>query len=128
MKGCGENININETFIIASNEITPVSPCSAVTTNYIYNCDDNLVIDFSSTTITPHVDIVPYIDNNINLGLPSRRFRDINTISGTSSVWTSTNSVTTPNLILGLDSSGNTRTITADNSVIQNDTLFGGTY
>ncbi len=128
MSGCGENININETFIISSNEITPVSPCSALTTNYIYDCDDNLVIDFSSTTITPHVSIVPNIDGTIDLGSQVYRFRDINTISGTSTYWTSTTSVTTPILDLGFDSSGNTRQITANNSIVQDDTLHGGYY
>ena len=59
---------------------------------------------------------------------PSFRFRNINTISGTSTVWTSTDRVITPNLDLGLDSSGNTRTITANNSIIQDDCLLGGTY
>jgi hypothetical protein len=57
-----------------------------------------------------------------------QRFRSINTVSGGSTVWTSTYSVNTPNLDLGLDSSGNTRIITADSSVIQDDLLFGGTF
>jgi hypothetical protein len=64
----------------------------------------------------------------VNLGTPSRRFRDVNTVSGTSTVWTSTNQVITPNLNLGLDGLGNQRTITANNSVIQNDILDGDTY
>lgn len=128
MSGCGENININETFIIAGNAVTPILPCSAVTTDYIYDCDGNLVIDFSSTTITPHVSIIPIIDSTIDLGSPSYRFRNINTVSGTSTYWTATTSVTTAMVDLGLDSSGNTRQITANNSIVQDDTLNGGTY
>lgn len=73
-------------------------------------------------------DITPTTDNISNLGTSIKRFRDINTVSGTSTVWTSTIRVITPELDLGLDSSGNTRIITADNSIIQNDTLLGGTY
>lgn len=78
--------------------------------------------------ITLHGDIIPVIDNTINLGTPIKRFRDINTVSGTTSVWTATTKIYTPELDLGLDNLGNQRTITANNSVIQNDTLNGGTF
>ncbi len=72
--------------------------------------------------------IEPYNDGSSDIGSPIKRFRDINTISGTSSVWTSTIQVITPNLNLGLDSLGNQRIITANNSVIQDDILIGGNY
>jgi len=72
--------------------------------------------------------ITPVTDNTINLGTPIKRFRDINTVSGTTTVWTSTIKVYTPELDLGLDSLGNQRTITANNSVIQNDILNGGIF
>jgi hypothetical protein len=71
---------------------------------------------------------VPTSDNLISVGSPSRRFRNINTISGTSTVWTATGIIYTPKLNLGLDLSGNTREITADNSIIQDDVLNGGFY
>jgi hypothetical protein len=64
----------------------------------------------------------------IDVGSTSKRFRDINTVSGTSTVWTSSIKVNTPTLDLGNDYQGNLRQITADNSIIQNDTLLGGTY
>lgn len=128
MTNCNSNISVNETFIVSSTPVTPVLPCSAVTTDYIYSCDDILMVDFSANTINPHVDIVPNSDNELSLGTPSFRFREINTYSGTSTHWFSTNSVTTPNLDLGLDSLNNSRIITADNSIIQNDTLNGGQF
>ena len=78
--------------------------------------------------ITLHGDIIPVIDNTINLGTPIKRFRDINTVSGTTSVWTATTKIYTPELDLGLDNLGNQRTITANSSVIQNDTLNGGIF
>lgn len=78
--------------------------------------------------ITLSSDIIPFSSDTINLGNTSKRFRNINTLSGTSSYWTSTVKVITPELDLGLDSSGNTRTITADNSVIQDDVLNGGDF
>lgn len=80
------------------------------------------------TGITLSNDIVPNTDDTINLGSPFRRFRNINTVSGTTSYWTATVKVKTPEIDLGLDSSGNTRTITANNSVIQDDILNGGNY
>jgi hypothetical protein len=94
------------------------------------DCITDLYISnlYGCSPITLHDDIVPNTDGNLNLGTAVKRFRDINTISGTSTVWTSTTKVITPNLDLGLDSSGNTRIITADNSIIQNDILNGGSY
>lgn len=73
-------------------------------------------------------DIEPLVDGVVDIGTPIKRFREINTISGNSTVWYSSNQVITPNLNLGLDTLGNQRTITADNSIIQNDVLFGGTF
>jgi hypothetical protein len=62
------------------------------------------------------------------LGSPIKRFRDINTISGTTSYWTATVKVISPEIDLGFDTLGNSRIITADSSVIQGDTLLGGTF
>lgn len=85
----------------------------------IFSCD---------TGVTVHNDFTPFSDNNINLGTQIKRFRNINTVSGTSSVWTATVKINTPELDLGLDSLGNQRIITANNSVIQQDVLNGGTF
>jgi hypothetical protein len=102
---------------------------STIYTNTIEPCDPNSGVTISNiTTFYPNGNILPTNDNVVNLGTPSRRFRDVNTVSGTSTVWTSTNQVITPNLNLGLDGLGNQRTITANNSVIQNDILDGDTY
>ena len=129
MQNCSPgNVNLNKTFIISSTPVVPVLPCSAVTTNIMFSCDGSNTFSFTGNTITAHKSIIPNIDDSINLGIPSRRFRDVNTVSGTSTVWTSTNQVITPNLNLGLDSQGNPRVITADNSVIQYDILLGGNY
>jgi len=103
---------------------------STFTGNTSGDCITDLYVSniFGCSPITLHDDLEPVTDNFINLGTPIKRFRDINTVSGTSTTWTSTTSVITPNLMLGLDSSGNTRTITANNSVIQDDILFGGGF
>ena len=95
------------------------------------NCITELYVDNlydCVSGITLHGDITPVTDNTINLGTPIKRCRDINTVSGTTTVWTSTIKVYTPELDLGLDSLGNQRKITANNSVIQNDTLNGGIF
>ena len=49
-------------------------------------------------------------------------------LRGTSTVWTSTGIIYTPILNLGQDLSGNTRIITAESSIIQDDILNGGSY
>jgi hypothetical protein len=108
---------------------TPViSACTAIYTNTIISCSGDAEIILGTGQTIFNTSIIPLLDATIDIGIPLQRFRDINTVSGTSSVWTSTISVTTPLLDLGLDSSGNTRQITADNSIIQDDFLNGGVY
>ena len=95
------------------------------------NCITELYVEnihSCNTGITIHNNVTPVTDNTIDLGKPLKRFRDINTVSGTSSVWTSTIKVNTPQVDLGLDGLGNSRIITANSSVIQNDILNGGTF
>lgn len=131
MNSCNPS-DINQTFIIEPLSLTGgtpvISACTAVYTNELISCDGDAIITLGSGSTTFNTSIIPSVDGTIDIGYPSQRFRNINTISGTSTVWTSTTSVTTAALNLGIDSGGNTRIITADNSVIQNDTLFGGTY
>lgn len=95
------------------------------------NCITELYVEnvfACNTGVTFHNDIRPYSSDTINLGTSGFRFRDINTLSGTSTYWTSTITVNTPQVDLGLDGDGNSRIITANNSVIQEDTLNGGTF
>jgi hypothetical protein len=103
---------------------------STFTGNTSGDCIVDLYVSniYGCSPITIHQDLVPVLDDTINLGTPIKRFRDINTNSGTSTYWTSTYSISTPILDLGLDSSGNTRQITANNSIIQNDRLLGGIF
>lgn len=114
--GVSFDVNISEFSGLTINGV--LSACTGVYTSNLYGC----------SPITIHDDLLPLNDGGSDLGTPVKRFRDVNTISGTSTVWTSTNRVITPELNLGLDSSGNTRTITANNSIIQNDILNGGDY
>lgn len=110
------NVNISEFSGITINGI--LSACTGINTSNLYGC----------SPITIHNDLLPVTDGDLDLGSTTKRFRDVNTLSGTSTVWTSTNQVITPNLNLGLDSNNNLRIITANNSVIQDDILNGGIY
>jgi hypothetical protein len=114
--GVSFDVNISEFSGLTINGV--LSACTGVYTSNLYGC----------SPITIHDDLLPLNDGGSDLGTPVNRFRDVNTISGTSTVWTSTNKIITPELNLGLDSSGNTRTITANNSIIQDDILNGGDY
>lgn len=128
MKQCSSTSGgINETFIIKPGDDISV-PCSGISTNQIFSCIGDTSILLSTDYIIVEGDIIPDSNGTRDLGLPNRRFRDVNTVSGTSTVWTSTDMVNTPNLNLGLDSDTNLRTINADNSIIQNDIIFGGNY
>lgn len=123
--------DINETFIIEPENLsgsTFFSACTAVFTNSIISCSGDSQINLSTGVVTFNTNIEPVTDNSIDLGSTPKRFRNINTISGTSTVWTSTIKVTTPMLDLGNDSQGNLRQITANNSIIQDDTLLGGSF
>lgn len=124
--------DINQTFIIEPLSLTGgtpvISACTGVYTNELVSCYGDTIITLGSGSTTFSSNIVPAVDGTVDVGYSSQRFRNINTINGYSTVWTSTTSVTTAVLELGLDSSGNTRIITANNSVIQDDTLFGGSY
>ena len=101
--------------------------CSGTTfTDVIDPCTTSVTINSNFSVFQNET--LPTSDGTKDLGSPTRRFRDINTISGTSTVWTSTDRVITPNLDLGQDSLSNPRVITADNSIIQDDILNGGSF
>ena len=123
--------DINETFIIEPEQLTGstiVSACTGVFTNTIYSCSGDSQINLFSGVTQFNTNIEPNTDATIDVGTPIKRFRNINTVSGTSTIWTSTIKVTTPTLDLGNDSQGNLRQITANNSIIQDDTLLGGNF
>lgn len=124
--------NINKTFIIEPLSLTGGSPtltaCTVVYTNKVESCSGDTEILLTSGSTVFNTDLVPVTDGTVAVGRAGRRFRELNSVSGTTSVWVATTRVETPLLDLGLDSSGNTRQITANNSIIQDDILFGGGY
>lgn len=133
----GQLIKNTYNYVLQSDLITGVvyRIGGAVPVNPIFKSgltvEDRFVVDdiFAlSTGITVHNDVKPVDDGTIDLGQPVKRFRDVNSISGTTTYWNVTYRTKTPRLDLGLDSLGNPREITADNSIIENDTLNGGIY
>ena len=128
--GCkGNSPNINKTFIIEPGEDNPiVSACTFVYTNEVISCSGDTSIKLTEDSAIFNNDILPEIDNTIDIGKPSVRFRNLNSFSGNTSYWTSTIEVETPLLRLGFDDLNNERNINANNSIIQDDVLNGGTY
>lgn len=98
--------------------VTNMYGCSPITVH------DNLIL-LSGLTFSG--DFVPDSDGSGNIGTPAKRFREVNTISGTSSYWTST-TVSATTINLGLDTEGNPRILNADSSILNNDCLEGGIY
>lgn len=125
---CSSNTpNINKTFIIEPATTTPImSACTTLYTNELSECTGDTITFNSNLEIVDN--IIPSTDLGSDIGTGSRRFREINSYSGNTTIWVATQEVSTPNLDLGLDSESNSRIITADNSIIENDTLLGGTY
>lgn len=109
-------------YIVSGTTFTGNTSASCINEIYINNLHGCV------SGITIHDDITPNNDNTFYLGTNLKRFRDINTVSGTTTYWTATVKVITPEVDLGNDSLGNSRIITANNSVIQNDVLNGGTF
>lgn len=128
--GCNNTPNINETVILEplGDDVIIITACTGVYTNHIYSCSGDSEIHLLSGTTIFNKPIEPANDNVISLGSQIRRFREINTVSGYSTIWSASSTVYTANLDLGLDSSGNSRVITAENSIIQDDFLIGGIY
>lgn len=135
MSNCGPH-SINKTIIIQPPSLTggnpTISACTALYTDTISACTSAVTINgglvIKPTEVTLHKDLVPPTDNTISIGTPNKRFRGLNSLSGKTTLWSATTRVTTPEIHLGLDVSGNSRTITADNSIIKFDCLNGGTY
>ena len=124
--------NINETFIIEQVEFTGstdvISACTAVYTTEVISCVSDTSILLAPDELIINKTLLPIADATIDAGTPVYRFRNINTVSGTSTVWSSSEKVITPVLDLGYDSQGFHRVLTANSSILQSDVLNGGDY
>jgi hypothetical protein len=124
MSSC-DNSNIRQNYIVTNtNEFDTFTACTGIWTSNIYGCSPITIQD----QLNLNGDVLPNSDSTINLGSTLNRFRNINTVSGTSSIWTSTVKVITPSVDLGLDSNNESRVINANNSILQDDILMGGTF
>jgi hypothetical protein len=123
--------NINKTFIVErvdnDEDLIQISACTATYTNKIHSCYDDTEIILSGDVIT-NKNILPTEDNTFTIGSSNLRFRKINSVEGEVTVFKVTSSIETPSLDLGYDNNGEHRIITANNSIIQDDILSGGTF
>lgn len=125
--------NINETFIIEpvflTGNSTTWSACTGLYTNMVISCDSALYMQFDSSlsAITSNANLVPSQDNVYSLGSPTKRYRQINTMSGSSTFWAITN-LSAGTINLGNDLSGNPRIITPDTIILNQDLLSSGFY
>lgn len=121
--------NINQTYIIedSGGDLPVISACTKVSTNRLVSCNTDAEIDLSGNEIIINKDLTPINDADINIGTYINRFREINTVSGTTSYWSAT-TINTNFIDLGFDSSNESRVLTADNILITNDILNGGLY
>ena len=99
-----------------------------------YNCSSgstaffNTISACTEDTINVGANLIPTVDNTFDVGSPIRRYREVNTVNGMSSIWASTVRVVTPEVTLGYDSQGELRILTANSSILQNDIINGGSY
>ena len=122
-------LSVSTPIIGDGSQLSNLASNSSLVNTYVNKTGDTMTGTLVSTSIEPST------DNQYSLGTGVKRFRELNTFSGSTSVWEvgsntrlTTDTVQTLNLDLGQDSSGNTRTITANNSIIQDDILYGGTF
>jgi hypothetical protein len=121
--------SLNETFIFDSIiDEGSISACEGILTNTIINCESGSTIFLNFESIETKEDVKPITDNVYDLGKKLKRFREINSVSGFTSVWVADEKIITPELVLGSDLEGTIRKITANNSIIQDDILIGGEY
>jgi hypothetical protein len=124
-KNC--NVDVVKYFLVQP-DTGDVYNCSGTTfVNNIDACDPLSGVTINNAITVFPTEIIPLTDDQVNLGSPIRRFREINVVSGSSTIWTAT-TIYSPEINLGFDSNNELRIINADNSVIQDDTLNGGIY
>lgn len=99
-----------------------------------YNCGSgstaffNTISACTEDTINVGSSLTPIVDGSVDAGTPLRRYREVNTVNGMSTIWASTVRVVTPEVTLGYDSMGELRILTANSSILQNDVINGGSY
>lgn len=126
--------SIRETFIIdqSGNAGSGTTSCELTVTNLLQSCSGDTTISMESGAIVVSSTIIPETDNTSDLGITSRRFRQLNSISGTSTYWSTqsldASNIRTNMIDLGTDSQNNLRILNADSSVLANDTVVGGSY
>jgi hypothetical protein len=76
----------------------------------------------TASTIYASTEISPTIDNNVDLGSPIKRFRNLNIVNGVSVNFTASTKIQTQEIILG------TTSLTENNIILSGYTLEGGSW
>jgi len=131
----GVLFGINTYSNLAGNPFTGASSTGKIGINIVtpteaLHVSGNTLINgqLTADTINATTSILPTQDITVNIGTPTNRFREVNTYSGTTTIWSATTIIYSPTLDLGLDSLGNSRILTANSSILNNDVLLGGSY
>ena len=131
----GVLFGINTYSNLAGNPFTGASSTGKIGINIVtpteaLHVSGNTLINgqLTADTINATTSILPTQDITVNIGTPTNRFREVNTYSGTTTIWSATTIIYSPTLDLGLDSLGNSRILTANSSILDTDTLLGGSY
>jgi hypothetical protein len=131
----GVLFGINTYSNLAGNPFTGASSTGKIGINIVtpteaLHVSGNTLINgqLTADTINATTSILPTQDITVNIGTPTNRFREVNTYSGTTTIWSATTTIYSPTLDLGLDSLGNSRILTANSSILNNDVLLGGSY
>lgn len=127
-----KKLDLNQTFVLNPIQTTGSTIQLTVFTDRIISTSGDTEITIDGDAVTFNKTLEPVIDNTINLGTPIKRFRSLNTVSGSTSYWAATvvesQVINTPILNLGFDMYNNYRVLTADSSVLSGDTLGGSSY
>ena len=131
----GVLFGINTYSNLAGNPFTGASSTGRIGINVVtpteaLHVSGNTLINgqLTANTVNATTSILPTQDITVNIGTPTNRFREVNTYSGTTTIWSATTIIYSPTLDLGLDSLGNSRILTANSSILNNDVLLGGSY
>ena len=126
------HLELNQTFVIeAAPNTGGADGCDVIVVDTIFSCSGETSIKLNTDNISINQTLLP-VTNTIDLGTPVKRFRSLNTFSGSSSYWT-TNVVTAAvinvqTINLGIDNLNNTRVLTANSTLLLGDSLGGQVY
>lgn len=125
-------LELNQTFVIeAPPNIGGGYGCDNIIIDSVMSCSGDTIIKLSTDNVSINQTLLP-ATALVDLGTTVKRFRSINTVSGTSTYWTTNiirSAVINAEAInLGSDILNNNRVITANTALLIGDSLGGQVY